>query len=135
MKKVNYFLFSCLFIAVLATLFTVQNGISVPVRFTFNEPSVLFFPLIVTLSFVGGAVYSILATLVYGWAFAGQEKYVNDVQTGKASSARDLLPSSGDSVEKPGGRKGARGELKMSSEEIRTVFENISKPVVDRKSN
>jgi len=123
MKKINYFLVSCLFIAVLATLFAVQNGISVPVRFTFNEPAVLFFPLIVTLSFVGGAVYSILATMVYGWAFAGREKYVNDEQTVKSGSARELDVSGKNSGEKRGGG----GGREMSSEEIQTVFENIRK--------
>ena len=70
MKKVNYLLFAGLTVMVIYTVFAVQNRVSVPVRLTFGDPAVYSLPIVVLVSFIGGAVFAGLLIAIYHLSLA-----------------------------------------------------------------
>ena len=70
MKKVNYLLFAGLAVMIIYTVFAVQNRVSVPVRPTFGDPAVYSLPIVVLISFIGGAVFAGILISFYHLSFA-----------------------------------------------------------------
>jgi len=89
MKRINLFLSAGLIILVSYTLFAIQNRISVPVRLTFGEPKVYSLALIALFSFIGGAIFGCVFTLICRRALAKEQKPVSS-HTGYSTSREEV---------------------------------------------
>ena len=79
MKKINILLFAGLMVLIAYVFFAVQNRISVPVRFNFNDPKVYSLPVVMICSFIGGVIYGCAFTLIYKWKLAKEKRSIHNI--------------------------------------------------------
>ena len=65
MREIRHLLFWSLIGLVFYTLFSMQNRVFIPVRFTFNSPTLFSLPLLTLFSFIGGFLFSCVIFLFY----------------------------------------------------------------------